>query len=639
MKTLLHFSHVLAGAILFLTFGMSHGLAAATLSQQIDPPEANVGDEVVVTITVQNGTPTDLHLPHVDGLNVLGTSNSTNFSFVNGSVTTASSIGFHLTPTRPGDFTIPAFDIHLQDGATLRAQPMKLHVVVGNGTSPSAPNSQPAAPAAPASPIFNPNGPVVMPPNSAPSPDNPAPSSTSTDTSSNVPRDTDGRPAKAFMVLTLPTTNTYAGQSIPMRIDFYLREDSLAQQDSLPTIKGSDFLMNNLSERPRQDEDTVLDEQYLRESWTTAISAPKSGDYSLQMERDTYWTKSNNNASLDPFGMIFRRPQLAHGMVGSNQFTIHVLPLPEEGRPANFTGAIGHFTVTGAANPLSVEVGEPVTLRFSVSGDGNFDYIRCPSLTNDPAWKQYVASSKIDYQDQARTQGVKTFEQAVIPLKNGTLPLPQASFSYFDPTTKQYTTLPVSLPVVTVTGTLPASVAPVAGASPGATAATPPAAEFLPNRLGAGSLYASLTPVYRQTWFWAAQGGLISALVLGTLFTCFVKRPDGGADRAERLERQKSLRQEEDAMSAAARRGDAMAFFVAARHAVQLQLGLQWRLHPEAITLAEVRQRDPSLAGTLEPLFTQADEIIYSGNASGEIDLAQWERHVRELLQPQPQPA
>ena len=92
-------------------------------------------------------------------------------------------------------------------------------------------------------------------------------------------------------------------------------------------------------------------------------------------------------------------------------------------------------------------------------------------------------------------------------------------------------------------------------------------------------------------------------------------------------------------MSAAARRGDAMAFFVAARHAVQLQLGLQWRLHPEAITLAEVRQRDPSLAGTLEPLFTQADEIIYSGNASGEIDLAQWERHVRELLQPQPQPA
>ena len=35
-----------------------------------------------------------------------------------------------------------------------------------------------------------------------------------------------------------------------MRIDFYIRVDSIAQQDSLPTIKGSDFLMNDLSVRP-----------------------------------------------------------------------------------------------------------------------------------------------------------------------------------------------------------------------------------------------------------------------------------------------------------------------------------------------------------------------------------------------------
>ena len=88
-------------------------------------------------------------------------------------------------------------------------------------------------------------------------------------------------------------------------------------------------------------------------------------------------------------------------------------------------------------------------------------------------------------------------------------------------------------------------------------------------------------------------------------------------------------------MSDAVARGDAHAFFLAARHAVQLQLGAQWRVKPEALTLAEIRQRDPHLAETLEPLFAQADEIIYSGRASGELDLAQWERHVKELLQPQ----
>ncbi len=90
-------------------------------------------------------------------------------------------------------------------------------------------------------------------------------------------------------------------------------------------------------------------------------------------------------------------------------------------------------------------------------------------------------------------------------------------------------------------------------------------------------------------------------------------------------------------MSEAVRRGDAQGFFLAARHAVQLQLGAQWRMPAEAITLGEIRARDSQLAETLEPLFTQADEVIYSGLASGNLNLAEWEVRVRkDLLQPQP---
>ena len=90
-------------------------------------------------------------------------------------------------------------------------------------------------------------------------------------------------------------------------------------------------------------------------------------------------------------------------------------------------------------------------------------------------------------------------------------------------------------------------------------------------------------------------------------------------------------------MTEAVRRGDAVAFFVAARHAIQLQLASRWNLKPEAITMGEIRGRDAHLAETLEPLFAQADEVIYSGRASGNLDLAAWEHRVRsELLQPQP---
>jgi hypothetical protein len=90
-------------------------------------------------------------------------------------------------------------------------------------------------------------------------------------------------------------------------------------------------------------------------------------------------------------------------------------------------------------------------------------------------------------------------------------------------------------------------------------------------------------------------------------------------------------------MAEAVRRDDALAFFMAARHAIQLQLGAQWNLRPEALTLGEIHDRDPHLAEMLEPLFTQADEVIYSGQASPGLDLAHWEHRVRtELLQPQP---
>ena len=60
-------------------------------------------------------------------------------------------------------------------------------------------------------------------------------------------------------------------------------------------------------------------------------------------------------------------------------------------------------------------------------------------------------------------------------------------------------------------------------------------------------------------------------------------------------------------------------------------------LSPKPSLSAKSARRDPHLAETLEPLFTQADEVIYSGQASRGSDLAEWEHRVRtELLQPQP---
>jgi hypothetical protein len=628
---------------LFFAFTATPCRALATLTQLIDPAEVNVGDQVIVTITVQNGSMDNLRLPPVDGLQVAGTRSATNITFSNGSLSRSTSFNFALVPSRAGDFTLPAFEIHTQEGDVLHVKPMKLHVL-GTGATPST-NTVPAPVVPSSAPTsipatnlpFNPNGPVVMPPTNAAAAAPPASGNAADTTGSNfsLPRDKDGGPARVFLVITPQTTDAYVGQSIPLRIDFYIRMEVNADQNSLPTIKGSDFLMNNFTTRGHASLVVLEDQQYERETWITAISAPKSGDFPLSMERDTYWIKSISSNSLDPFGGLFsRHANLAHLPIPSNQLVMHVHALPTEGKPANFTGAIGQLKVTGDAQPGSVAIGEPVTLYFSVSGEGNFDYVRCPTLPDDPAWKTYVPSSKTTYQDESRTHAVKTFEQAVIPQKNGNVPLPPASFSYFDPTTKQYVTVPIALSEITVTGspTALAAAAPGGGADSTTASAAPKTTELVPNRLEIGAPRMSLTPVYRQSWFWAVQGGLICLPLLGALFLFLRSRstPDDG--RVERALRRHSQQQEEDAMAEAVRRGDALAFFVAARHAVQLQLGTQWNLKPEALTLGEIRGRDPHLAESLEPLFTQADEVIYSGQAGSNPDLAQWERNVRDLL-------
>ncbi|MCE0497893.1 MAG: BatD family protein [Methylacidiphilales bacterium] len=635
---------------LLLALGSAPCLVAATISQQIDQPEINLGDSANVTITIQNGSAPEIRLPHVDGIEVAGQRTQSGITIVNGSMTTSMSVMFALVPTHAGNFTIPAFDITTQDGTKLHVQEMKLHVL-NSATAPASPTATPAPSAS--NPVFNPNGPVVMPPNNAATTgpgaggqdNSPANSADSGGAGFTPPTDPDGRPAKVFIVISPKITDAYVGETIPMRIEFYIRSDVYHQQDSLPTIDGSDFLMNDLSVRPEVDEVSLVNEDYRRFSWITAIEASKSGDFPLQMEQDTYWVKSgqNNIASGDPFANFFGPPPvLAHENIPSNRLVIHVHPLPEEGRPANFTGAIGQFKVSGDAAPTDVEVGDPVTLHFTVTGEGNFSYIQSPTLAADPNWKAYVASSKVEFDDESRTEGSKTFQQAVIPKKNGVLPLPAASFSYFEPATKQYVTVPISLPSINVTGSTPvvASAAPGAGAdnSTPATAAAPAATEFLPNRIETGTFQASLAPVFQRPWFWALQGGLIVVLLIGVIVTFLRTTNNGNEDRNEQTRRRQTLHQEENAMSEAVRNGDALSFFLAARHAVQLQLGAQWRLNPEAITLAEVRERDPQLAASLEPLFTQADEIIYSGGTGDGLDLAQWETRVREELH-QLQPA
>ena len=69
-----------------------------------------------------------------------------------------------------------------------------------------------------------------------------------------------------------------------------------------------------------------------------------------------------------PFPDLFDSGPRKDVKVETNGISVEVKPLPEAGRPANFSGAVGQFAIRSEADPVQARGGDPVTLRVEVRG-------------------------------------------------------------------------------------------------------------------------------------------------------------------------------------------------------------------------------------------------------------------------------
>jgi hypothetical protein len=119
---------------------------------------------------------------------------------------------------------------------------------------------------------------------------------------------------------------------------------------------------------------------------------------------------------------------------------IKVAELPEEGKPEDFTGAVGAFsTLPLEASPVSAKAGEPVTLKVrirlqpgSTPSDSNMASVSGPELDQDTEWRHHGPKAEFDV-----AQMVKTFEYTLFA-RTKTTKSPSAHLSYFDPRQKKY---------------------------------------------------------------------------------------------------------------------------------------------------------------------------------------------------------
>ena len=593
---------------IILALALAWPAQAATVTATLDPQQIALGDSAQLTVTVSGGS-SQPDTPAVNGLDIRAVGQSTQVEFVNGAITANASVTYQVTPQREGTFTIPA--IHA-GGAS--SQPVTLRVGKGlpNAAVPAQNNLPPPS-----------TGPVVMPNGATPA----------TSTAPPIAADRFGS-----IQISLPKKEFYIGELVPVDIKVFIPEDTQASDIGLPQFTSDGFTLNALGTKPDRSEEVANGRAYAVFTWHSALTGVKTGEYpaTLKMPLTVIVQQQlpQGGDDSDMFNNFFKNAMAAMGQrkqieIHSADQTFKVLPLPQENRPADFSGAVGQFDIESSASPTTINAGDPITLRLKITGSGNFDRVSTNMLPADTHWKSYSPKSHFDPADSVGYAGTKTFEQPIIPTDSSVTAVPPVSFSFFNPETRQYVTRTTAPVAVTVSGSAPAPApAPIAAAAPApSNQPAPPSSDLRPNKLETGSFVSTLRPVYLSPAFLGGQAVPLLALLGGLAFI----RRQKLVTHPERLRAtavQQAIRAQIDAMDEAMRNHQTAAFFIHARSAFQQQLGPQWKMAPDAVTLADVEARLTTGLEAIRPVFEMADQAKYSDLHFGDADLQQWREAV-----------
>ncbi len=151
------------------------------------------------------------------------------------------------------------------------------------------------------------------------------------------------------------------------------------------------------------------------------------------------------NDFFNPYRLKFERVA-----VRSEPVELEVLPLPEVGKPPQFYGLVGRYTISASAAPTKVSVGDPITLTMRIGGPYSKP-VQWPELEQVPG---LADNFRIPAERASPvTEGnAKVFTQTVRANNDRVTEIPAIPLAYFDPQQGEY--------VVARTDPIPLEVAP-----------------------------------------------------------------------------------------------------------------------------------------------------------------------------------
>lgn len=568
---------------LFALLIAGHGLHAyaditvnGSISHQSFPQDRAATLTVTVTGTQKNAA---VNLPKVKDIQIRSRGQSSQINMINGSITSSVSYNYLVHANKPGDHTIPPITVTV-GGKTVATKPITFTTTPAGQRRTTAQNRQKSL------------------------------------------KDI------AFIKIT-PISEHYPGEIVPITLKVYFDRDFRVDINTLPVLHGEGVVMEQLSSTPAQATETINGRSFQVITWKTNLSGIKTGKHPISFRLDgtllipqkrrsspfSHFGRGSifDDSIFDDFFGNYRREPVT---ISSPDLTFTVLPLPTADQPPNFTGAIGDFNMQVSASPIEIEVGEPITLKIAISGKGNFDRVEAPALEEGNSWKTYSPSAKFEKGGSA-SEGVKTFEQAIVVKKGEVSEIPSLEFSYFDPVKKNYVTrtsvaIPLSVkspqtqPITQVARTKQMK------KEPDTAEEASPMGGLAPIHLEARDFSQNLKPLFMKPWYIAC----CTVFILLTLI-CLTLRFRQSQHRKHpeiRLSKSKKaqLRNDLTSVEAAVSAKDSALFLIECRKAIQNQLGNKFLREPSSISLADLRNwLEPN--SELIKIFTLAEEAVYAG--------------------------
>ena len=246
------------------------------------------------------------------------------------------------------------------------------------------------------------------------------------------------------LIAEVSKTNPYLNEAITVVYKLYVSNDvSITRSwQEIDNPKFEDFWSQNIADKGKQQifEGTFKGKPYRYVILRKVVLYPqKTGALIIEpLTLDIPIDVQGN--SRDIFGR--RRMTRVNRTISAGKRTITVKPLPIEGKPDNFSGAVGVFNFNVSTNKSTLDANEALELKIRVKGTGNLKLFNLPSLNLPSSLEVYepVRDNKI----AVNIKGMNGFindTYTVIPQYKGSYPIRPISFSYFDPPSKSYKTV------------------------------------------------------------------------------------------------------------------------------------------------------------------------------------------------------